>query len=283
MSEQDEDPIAFPEEEEASCSICGKEYEIVRPGKSQPTCNCHLRCPCGRMKSYYEVGTHPTEQNVGGYLCPSCGVAGPCDEVIKKSLVMVPVLAHDQNMVRLLTYIHLGRVKLPIPFGHGFFFSSVRGDLKYSPWAMHALSQTWSMDADFPIDIPEQVDLSVVHDIGLWSMISAIILVALDGHPEVGKWQVISEITTRMETQKLNNMRIPPSYIIELADRDVGKNGNLMRKMKELHKDMTLEQIRKSISSSSLPWVIGKYPLHQCLRIQADLFESGGYTKIRQA
>lgn len=63
---EDEDP--------GCCEVCGAPRELVRPGKSQPTCDCHLKCPrCGKIKEYFE-GTHPEFPNVHAWLCPDCGL-----------------------------------------------------------------------------------------------------------------------------------------------------------------------------------------------------------------
>jgi len=268
----------YGEDDPGSCSVCGKDYEIVRPGKSQPTCDCHMRCPCGRMKVYYAIGEHPTEPKAGGYLCPSCGMMGPCDEVLKKSLVRSPVEEGDEHRARLLTYVQLGRVKLPIPFGHGFFFDPKTGKLMFSPWAMHAMRLTWSMDSDFPIEVPEEVDLS--GEMGIWTMISAVVMAALDGHPEASKWQVVYEFATAIENKKLGQMKKTLSEQFSLWVLVTKQKQELMRKLLTLRPDLTLSQIR---SASKSPWVVGKYDLEACLKLQTELIGMGAFTQITRA
>lgn len=274
MSELDEEAL---EEDPGFCGVCGKEYEVVRPGKSQPTCDCHLRCPCGRMKSHYAIGEHPTEPKAGGYLCPSCGMMGPCDEVLKKSLARVPEEEGDEHRARLLTYIKMGQVRLPVPFGHGFFFEPKRGTLFYSPWSMHALKMTWSMDSDFPIEIPDEIDLD--KEMGLWSMIAPIIIVALDGHPEACKWGVVYEFATSMESRKSLAVKSQDVFHLELCHVVEQKKQALFRKFKEIRKDLTLAQLKGAFKA--LPWRIGTYSLPRCIALQSELSDSGGHTKIR--
>jgi len=54
-----------------TCSDCGEKWEWVRPGKSQPICDCHETCPIhGRNKIvYHEEGEF---KNISGYFCGDC-------------------------------------------------------------------------------------------------------------------------------------------------------------------------------------------------------------------
>lgn len=57
------------------CPECGQAFQIVRPGKSQPVCDCHENCPCGGRITY-----HPPEDSkytgISGYFCDRCGPFG---------------------------------------------------------------------------------------------------------------------------------------------------------------------------------------------------------------
>jgi hypothetical protein len=53
------------------CYECGAPIERVRPGKTQPTCDCQDKCPeCGTMRRHFTVGE--IARNLGGFLCPKC-------------------------------------------------------------------------------------------------------------------------------------------------------------------------------------------------------------------
>ena len=57
------------------CPECGQAWEHVRPGKSQPTCRCAEKCPCGGTIRYHSSKTSPHPQ-VQGYFCDTCGPFG---------------------------------------------------------------------------------------------------------------------------------------------------------------------------------------------------------------
>jgi len=60
--------------EEAECPECGAPHEVVRPGKTQPTCICHLICDaCGGRIVYHSHGENPKYPNMGGEWCEKCG------------------------------------------------------------------------------------------------------------------------------------------------------------------------------------------------------------------
>jgi len=63
------------DEDPGTCADCGEPYELVRPGKSQPTCTCHETCPAhGEGKVvYHPEGEFP---QVSGYFCADCLVGG---------------------------------------------------------------------------------------------------------------------------------------------------------------------------------------------------------------
>jgi predicted nucleic acid-binding Zn ribbon protein len=53
------------------CDECGSPFEVVRPGKSQPTCDCQDACPnCGTMRRHFAVGEIARLRS--GFLCPVC-------------------------------------------------------------------------------------------------------------------------------------------------------------------------------------------------------------------
>jgi hypothetical protein len=56
-------------EDPGTCAECGKAYELVRPGKSQPTCECHLMCHMHDRPVRVE---YRTTGQVTGYVCPVC-------------------------------------------------------------------------------------------------------------------------------------------------------------------------------------------------------------------
>jgi hypothetical protein len=58
------------------CRQCGKTWEIVRPGKYQPTCDCQDACPdCGTMRRHFAPGEISESQS--GFLCPECDADKP--------------------------------------------------------------------------------------------------------------------------------------------------------------------------------------------------------------
>ena len=58
----------------AWCPDCGKEHKILRPGKTQPVCDCHETCPVhGRNKIvYHSEDEAPKGQRISGYYCMEC-------------------------------------------------------------------------------------------------------------------------------------------------------------------------------------------------------------------
>lgn len=60
-----------------SCGVCGEPHEMVRPGKTQPTCICDSICDiCGGRKSFFSVGEDKLYPNMTGEWCSSCGPFG---------------------------------------------------------------------------------------------------------------------------------------------------------------------------------------------------------------
>lgn len=58
------------------CRQCGAPFEIVRPGKFQPTCDCQDACPeCGTMRRYFDAGEIAERRS--GFLCPECDAEKP--------------------------------------------------------------------------------------------------------------------------------------------------------------------------------------------------------------
>ena len=71
-----------------TCGKCGAFYELVRPGKFQPTCDCHRICPeHGCLDVYRLAPSGHRGGGVFGYVCPlchpPCGCA-PCQEQMRK-------------------------------------------------------------------------------------------------------------------------------------------------------------------------------------------------------
>ncbi len=53
------------------CNECGAPFEIVRPGKYQPTCDCQDKCEtCGSMRRHFAQGE--IARRLSGFLCPVC-------------------------------------------------------------------------------------------------------------------------------------------------------------------------------------------------------------------
>lgn len=66
------------------CPECDASWKWVRPGKSQPTCDCQDKCGlCGTMRGYFSVGE--IAKNVGGFLCPKCDADDVARETIEEA------------------------------------------------------------------------------------------------------------------------------------------------------------------------------------------------------
>lgn len=62
----------------STCEDCGAFYELVRPGKSQPTCDCHLICPeHGVREEYRSAPSGHVGGGIFGWVCPEC--YPPCE------------------------------------------------------------------------------------------------------------------------------------------------------------------------------------------------------------
>lgn len=63
-------------EDAGECIECGKPWELVRPGKSQPTCDCQDKCDtCGAMRRHFAAGE--ISERMSGFLCPVCDADEP--------------------------------------------------------------------------------------------------------------------------------------------------------------------------------------------------------------
>ncbi len=62
------------DEDPGTCPDCGRPWEIVRPGKSQPTCDCNDYCPIHRQTKCEYVMPPPHYEGGGiwGWICPEC-------------------------------------------------------------------------------------------------------------------------------------------------------------------------------------------------------------------
>lgn len=79
MLEKLEDQPLFVDDYEmrVSCPECGTPHELVRPGKTQPVCICHLICDtCGGRKVFHGIGEDPRHPNMTGEWCVECGPFG---------------------------------------------------------------------------------------------------------------------------------------------------------------------------------------------------------------
>lgn len=58
---------------DAFCPNCERPHETIRPGKTQPTCDCDDYCEeCGTKMGHYALGE--ISENEAGWLCPVCDV-----------------------------------------------------------------------------------------------------------------------------------------------------------------------------------------------------------------
>lgn len=63
----------WTEEDPGYCEKCGTNWELVRPGKSQPCCDCHLICGCGNRYEYFsEYNPNPEDPYHCGEYCRKC-------------------------------------------------------------------------------------------------------------------------------------------------------------------------------------------------------------------
>lgn len=61
----------------AWCGVCGTPHEIVRPGKTQPTCMCHMICDdCGGRIAHFALGEDAKYPTMCGDWCAKCGPFG---------------------------------------------------------------------------------------------------------------------------------------------------------------------------------------------------------------
>lgn len=58
---------------ESYCPECGTKDESVRPGKTQPSCDCHTKCKCGGRIEYHSLNSFKGHENFSGYFCDKGG------------------------------------------------------------------------------------------------------------------------------------------------------------------------------------------------------------------
>ena len=81
MAKELDDTPWMEYEEESYCPTCGTPWELVRPGKSQPTCICHLICDiCGGRVTNHHWGEDPDHPNMAGEWCNHCGPFGALEK-----------------------------------------------------------------------------------------------------------------------------------------------------------------------------------------------------------
>lgn len=61
--------LSWADADPGTCSRCGVPHEWVRPGKTQPTCDCHNLCHSHTPPIRLE---YVSGHMVNGYLCPIC-------------------------------------------------------------------------------------------------------------------------------------------------------------------------------------------------------------------
>lgn len=76
MQYNDWDSEEGESEDPGYCITCKKPWELVRPGKSQPTCNCDNICRyCGKEKeTFTDSNPNPNWPNHYGVYCRECGI-----------------------------------------------------------------------------------------------------------------------------------------------------------------------------------------------------------------
>ena len=62
------------------CPECGAKHMTVRPGKTQPSCDCDNICVCGNRIEYH-CEENEKWPNFFGYYCSKCGPFGPDHEI----------------------------------------------------------------------------------------------------------------------------------------------------------------------------------------------------------
>ena len=63
----------WTEEDPGSCPYCNEPWELVRPGKSQPVCECQDYCPEHGVKFQYRSSFGDAGSGgIYGWLCPIC-------------------------------------------------------------------------------------------------------------------------------------------------------------------------------------------------------------------
>jgi hypothetical protein len=61
--------LSWADEDPGTCHWCGVPHEWVRPGKTQPTCECHEYCRAHEPPVRLE---YRTEGQIRGHVCPVC-------------------------------------------------------------------------------------------------------------------------------------------------------------------------------------------------------------------
>jgi hypothetical protein len=64
-----EPDLSWADEDPGRCGRCGTPHEWVRPGKTQPTCECNNFCYAHEPAVRIE---YRTTGRIQGYVCPSC-------------------------------------------------------------------------------------------------------------------------------------------------------------------------------------------------------------------
>ena len=82
-----EKPWSWTDEDPGTCPECGEAWELVRPGKSQPVCDCQDKCPdCGLMRRHFSQGE--VARRMSGFLCANCD----CEDDLRPSLVQSGII-----------------------------------------------------------------------------------------------------------------------------------------------------------------------------------------------
>ncbi len=77
------------DEHVCNCEVCDSPCEIVRPGKCQETCECHLICYIckGTYERFDQWNPHPIFPRWFGEYCRGCGPGGILHDIPSLTLL----------------------------------------------------------------------------------------------------------------------------------------------------------------------------------------------------
>lgn len=82
-----------PDIDPGHCPECSAGWEMVRPGKAQPTCDCQDKClSCGLMRRHVAPGE--IARNISGFCCPNCD----SDEDMREALIVAGTIPANAKL-----------------------------------------------------------------------------------------------------------------------------------------------------------------------------------------